>query len=88
MQSITEKEATRNPTLESLIGKETQIKEMIVNYVGEKMDSESVTVQMIVDVLADQFPELVLAVAEENWIRGYHQALEDVDAGRQAEAEE
>ena len=23
-----------------------------------------------------------MAVAEENWIRGYHQALNDVDAGQ------
>jgi len=83
MQSISEKEATKNPTLEQLIGKESKSKELIVNYVGEKFDNENVTVQMIVDTLADEFPELILAVAEENWIRGYHQALEDVDAGRE-----
>jgi len=83
MQSISEKEAAKNPTLEQLIGKESKSKELIVNYVGEKFDNENVTVQMIVDTLADEFPELILAVAEENWIRGYHQALEDVDAGRE-----
>ena len=27
-------------------------------------------------------PEFVLALAEENWVRGYHQALNDVDAGQ------
>jgi len=30
----------------------------------------------------------LLVVAEENWIRGYHQALEDVETGRQAEESE
>ncbi len=39
---------------------------------------------MIVDTVAQQFPEFLMAVAEENWVRGYHQALDDVDAGRTA----
>ena len=29
-----------------------------------------------------------MVVAEENWIRGYHQALTDVEIGRKAHAEE
>lgn len=88
MQTISEKEATKNPTLEQLIGKESEIKTMLVDYVGETLDCQDVTVQMIIEVLSDQFPEFVLAVAEENWIRGYHQALEDVDAGRNAQLAE
>jgi len=32
--------------------------------------------------MADEFPELMLCVAEENWVRGYQQALVDVDSGR------
>tara|TARA_R100000005_G_C4795678_1_gene90097 strand:+ start:162 stop:443 length:282 start_codon:yes stop_codon:yes gene_type:complete len=88
MQTISEKEATKNPTLEQLIGKESEIKTMLVDYVGETLDRQDVTVQMIIEVLSDQFPEFVLAVAEENWIRGYHQALEDVDAGRNAQLAE
>ena len=31
-----------------------------------------------------EFPEFLMAIAEENWVRGYHQALEDVEIGRQA----
>ena len=85
MQTISEKQATKNPTLEQLIGKESEVKTMLVDYVGRTMDSEQVTVQMIIEVLSEQFPEFVMAVAEENWVRGYHQALEDVDAGRTAE---
>jgi hypothetical protein len=36
---------------------------------------------MIVHAMADEFPEFLLAVAEENFIRGYQQALYDVDYG-------
>ena len=36
---------------------------------------------MVIDVVAKDFPEFVLALAEENWIRGYQQGLEDVDSG-------
>ena len=61
----------------------SQSRSWSVEYVGEKNDPEDqlVTVEMIVGTLADEFPELVLAVAEENWTRGYHQALDDVELG-------
>ena len=67
-----------------------ELKAMLVNYVGEKQtpDNEEVTVEMIVDQLANEFPEFVLAVAEENFVRGYQQALNDVEIGRQAWEEE
>jgi hypothetical protein len=34
---------------------------------------------MIVETLAQEFPEFLMVVAEENWLRGYHQALTDVE---------
>jgi len=40
-----------------------------------------ITVEMIIEVMADEFPEFLMAIAEENWIRGYHQALTDVEEG-------
>mgnify|MGYP003306908048 FL=1 len=51
---------------------------------GEALNPESgeVTVEMVVQVMANDFPEFLLAVAEENWIRGYHQALYDSDLGK------
>ena len=60
---------------------ETPLKEMIVNYIGERLSPEdgNVTVQMAVDVFAVEFPEFLLAVAEENFLRGYEQALADVE---------
>jgi hypothetical protein len=60
---------------------ENPMKEWLVNYVGDKIkpDNGGVTLQMIVDVMADEFPDFVLALAQENWLRGYQQALYDVD---------
>ena len=37
----------------------------------------------IIEIVARDFPEFVLALAEENWVRGYQQALDDVDTGQQ-----
>jgi len=75
------------PTLQEVVTTDTELKEWLVNFVGESHNPENgeVTVAMIVDIVAQQFPEFLMAVAEENWVRGYHQALDDVDAGRQAE---
>ena len=33
----------------------------------------SVTVEMIVDKVSKEFPEFLMVVAEENWIRGYRE---------------
>ena len=89
MDHISAKEAEKNPTLEELVEPENDLKNMLVEYVGEKLSPENgeVTVAMIVDVLAEEFPEFVIVLAEENWVRGYHQALEDVETGRAAHEE-
>jgi hypothetical protein len=54
----------------------------LVSYCGKVKNpgNDEVTTGMIVEVLADQFPEFLMAVAEENWVRGYHQALVDLEA--------
>ena len=39
------------------------------------------TVEDIVEVMAKDFPEFLLVVAEENWIRGYRQGIYDVEKG-------
>jgi hypothetical protein len=73
----------QNPGLEEIVEPENDLKNMLVEYVGEKLNPEDnqVTVEMIMHALADEFPEFLLAVAEENWVRGYHQALSDVEEG-------
>ena len=76
--------------LEEVVEPDNDLKNMLVEYVGEKNDPEDqlVTVEMIIGTLAEEFPELVLAVAEENWTRGYHQALDDVELGEKLYKEE
>lgn len=65
------------------VAPENPLKEMLLEYVGNKFATEEdegefeVTVQMIVDTLAHEFPEFVMIMAEENWIRGYQQGLDD-----------
>jgi len=61
---------------------EGPLKEVLVEYVGKSNDSEQVTVEMIVQTMADEFPEFLMLIAEENFIRGYQQAIHDVDEGR------
>jgi|TARA_R110000824_G_scaffold99360_10_gene236728 disulfide oxidoreductase YuzD len=60
--------------------KSTKLKEMLVDYVGNTLNpkNENVTVEMIIKVVAEEFPEFLLVVAEENYLRGYEQALTDV----------
>ena len=75
-------ELDRGETLQEIVGKDSKVKNWLVDYVGEKQKSDGdVTVEMIVDTLSEEFPEFLLAVAEENWIRGYEQALTDVSLG-------
>jgi len=68
-----------NQHLHKAMFKDTELKEIVVAYVGSKADKEEVTVEMIVEAMAEEFPEFLLAIAEENWIRGYKQALDDVE---------
>lgn len=66
-----------------IVAKENPLKNMLVDYVGNKFSSEQdegeilVTVQMIAEALATEFPEFMMVVAEENWARGYEQGLDD-----------
>ncbi len=62
------------------VKKDNKLKEILVDYVGNKKEPEddSVTVEMIVEVIADEFPEFLFVVAQENFLRGYEQALDDI----------
>ena len=72
-----------NPTLSETVAPDGPLKEILVEYVGTQQQPEdnNVTVNMIIEVLSAEFPEFLMAVAEENWVRGYQQGLADVDAG-------
>lgn len=67
--------------LKEVVPEDSDLKELIINYVGNVLNPKDdlVTVENIIDVFADQFPEFLLTLAEENWINGYTQALNDVN---------
>ena len=90
-KNITEQELHTNPVLGFVVDSDTKLKEYLVEYVGTKFDEENVTVAMIVDTLAHEFPDFMVAVAEENFLRGYKVGLDDaygtMDARTEEEAE-
>ena len=70
-----------NPDLENPVETDTGLKELVVTYIGDRLEAkEIVTVDMAVQVFAAEFPEFLMAIAEENFLRGYEQALVDVEA--------
>jgi len=72
-----------NPDLLKTVEKSNELKEWLVEYVGNKCNPENdeVNVEMIIKTMAEEFPEFLLVLAEENFIRGYQQAIADFDEG-------
>lgn len=70
----------QNETLKEVISPDTEVKTWLVDYVGEKFQPENneVTVEMVIEAVAEEFPDFLAAVAEENWVRGYQQAINDI----------
>lgn len=66
---------------EKVVEKDTPLKEMFIQYIGEKFKPENgeVTIEMCVEVLAEEFPDFLLLVAQENFLRGYKQCLADME---------
>ena len=79
-----------NPDLLKPLEPDSEMKEWLINYVGEKEQPENgeVNVEMILKTMAEEFPEFLLPLAEENFIRGYQQALLDIEEGEKAWKEE
>ena len=75
--TITEEQLHTNEMLAMPVQPNSPLKEYLVQYVGEKFDKEEVTVHMIAETLAVDFPEFLYAFAEENYLRGYQQGLDD-----------
>lgn len=73
----TEEEAHINPVLAMPVQPDSELKEYLVEYVGKKFEQEEVTVNMVAEALAVDFPEFLFAFAEENFLRGYQQGLDD-----------
>ena len=55
------------------------LKNSIIEHTKKKLERENigVTIEEVIEVLVSSFPDIILAIAEENWIRGYKQATED-----------
>jgi hypothetical protein len=70
-----------NPDLLIPVAKDTELKTWLVDHVGKKLqpDNDEVNVEMIIQIMSVEFPELLLVIAEENFIRGYQQATYDID---------
>ena len=79
--SITEEQVHQNPVLGMTVEKDSELKNYLVEYVGTKFDREEVTVNMVAEIMAHEFPEFVYAVAEENFLRGYQLGLNDAVNG-------
>lgn len=79
---------TETPILEEIVEEDTGLKELVVNYIGTQLDgADDITVEMAVEVFAAEFPEFLLAIAEENFVRGYQQALDDFESSVQQQTE-
>jgi len=78
------------PDIQVPVEKTNPMKEWLVDYVGEKFkpENDEVTVEMIIEAMAIEFPEFLLPLAEENFIRGYSQALADIDSANKIELEQ
>lgn len=74
-----EAQLNTSPLLSMIVEKDSVLKNYLVEYVGTKLDNEEVTVEMITEVLATEFPEFVISLAEENFLLGYEQGLKDAD---------
>lgn len=79
-----------NEDLKKEVQIDSHLKTMLVNYVGAQHNPENneITVEMIVETMAREFPEFLMAVAEENFIRGYRQAFADLEQHQLQQAEE
>ena len=80
----------QNEILNEKVSAENELKDIIINYVGEQINPENdeVTVEMVVEIFARDFPEFLLVIAEENFLRGYQQAFADVEAHEKMKNEE
>ena len=85
----TEHEIHTNPFLAMPVVKDSELKSFLVDYVGKKLSPENqeVTVNMVAEVMAAEFPEFIFGFAEENFLRGYQTGLDDAENLRRTESE-
>ena len=64
-----------------VVKSDSELKELFIDFVGQRLqpDNGEVTVEMCVEVFALEFPEFLLLVAQENFLRGYSQCMKDIE---------
>ena len=77
--AITEQQLHQNEMLSMVVEEDSELKKFLVEFAGTKLNQEEVTVQMIAEVLAVEFPEFLFPMAEENFLLGNQQGLEDAE---------
>lgn len=73
--------------LKAKVEPDSFLKKWLITYVGEQFDPEDclVTVEMVIETFRKEFPQALLAVAEQNFIRGYSQASVDFEDAEKIE---
>ncbi len=68
-----------NSLLNKAVSKNTyKLSSMILEYTAKNLGlNEEVHFEQVLDVFMEEFPEFVKLIAEENFMRGYKQGLED-----------
>jgi len=71
--------------LQEQVQPDSELKKIIVQYIGNKHNPENneVTLAMVIETFASEFTEFLLPIAEENFIRGYQQAMVDIEQGEE-----
>ena len=71
-----------NNILQKVISIDGELKTKIINYVGKKNNPSNgdVTLEMIIGCLAEEFPEVLLNIAEEYFLRGYEVGINDASS--------
>ena len=65
--------------LDKTVEVRNELQEDLVRHVRNKINEDQVTLGQVIGILASEFPELVITIAEENWVRGYKQGLDDAE---------
>jgi hypothetical protein len=65
--------------LDKVVEAGNELQEDLVRHVRNRINEDQVTLGQVIGILASEFPEIVITIAEENWVRGYKQGLDDAE---------
>lgn len=80
VKTLRDIEEDARQAMEEEVESDNPLKELFVNYVGHKFQPENgkVTVELCIRALAEEFPEFLAPVAEQNFMLGYYQCERDI----------